>query len=91
MTQGLVTINLFTDSQAAKSLLSRSGPGKRSKHIQLKYLFIQDLIQDGQVAIHKVPTDQNVADLMTKYLSSEVTARHSQALGVHSSAQEIHW
>ena len=56
-----MTINLYTDSSAAKSLVSRSGPGNKSKHIELKYLFLQEIIQDGQVRILKVGTHDNYA------------------------------
>ena len=79
--------NLHTDSSAAKSLVSRSGPGKKSNHIELTYLFLQELIQDGQVRIRKVGTHDNHADLMTKYLSGDATKKHSYALGCHEQAE----
>ena len=90
-TQSMI-INLHTDSSAAKSLVSRSGPGKRSNHIELRYLFLQELIQDGQVRILKVGTHDNLADLMTKYLSGDVTKKHSYALGCRPQAEshEVH-
>ena len=75
--------NLYTDSTAAKSIVSRMGPGKRSKHIELRYLFIQELVMDGQVKVHKVHTSANTADLMTKYLTGDVTRTHSYSLGCH--------
>ena len=84
-----MVINLHTDSSAAKSLVSRSGPGKKSKHIELKYLFLQELIQDGQVRIRKVGTHDNYADLMTKYLSGDTTRKHAYALGCQDQA-ELH-
>ena len=76
-----MVINLYPDSTAAKSLVSRSGPGKKSKHIELKCLFLQELIQDGQVRILKVGTHDNYVDLMTKYLSGDTTRKHAHALG----------
>ena len=84
-----MVINLYTDSSAAKSLVSRSGPGKKSKHIELKYLFLQELIQDGQVRIRQVGTHDKYADLMTKYLSGDTTRKHSYALGCHDQV-ELH-
>ena len=29
-------------------------------------LFIQDLVAEGKIEIHRVPTKENIADLMTK-------------------------
>ena len=80
-----ILINLWTDSSSAKSLVARGGPGKKSKHIELKYLFLQELVQDAQIKVLKVGTHDNPADLMTKYLSGEVTRNHSYKLGCHPS------
>ena len=63
------------------------GPGKRSKHIELRYAFIQELVVDGQVKVHKVHTPLNMADLMTKYLTGDVTKKHSYGLGCHPIAE----
>ena len=80
-------INLHTDSTAAKSIVARSGPGKKSKHIELKCLFLQELIQDGQVRTFKVSAHDNHADLMTKYLNGDILKRHSHTLGCHDHAE----
>ena len=61
-------INLQTDSSAVKSLVSRSGPGRKTRHTQMKYVYLQDLIQDGQVKVFKVKIEENVADILTRYL-----------------------
>ena len=82
-----MVINLYTDSSSAKSLVSRVGPGKKSKHIELRYLFIQELVADGQVKVKKNGTHDNVSDLMTKYLSGDITRKHSYALGCHPRAE----
>ena len=78
-----IIINLHTDSSAAKSLVSRSGPGRKTRHIQATCLYLQDLIQDGQVKIFKVRTEENVADIFTKYLSGEIMERLSAMLNVY--------
>ena len=54
ITDGPAPINLRTDSSAAKYLVSRTGPGLKTRHIQMKYLYLQDLIQDSQVKIFKL-------------------------------------
>ena len=88
ISEGQAMIRLHTDSSAAKSLLSRSGPGRKSRHIQMRYLYIQDLIQDSQVKISKIPTEGNMADMLTKYLTGDVNAKHAHALGVRQRADE---
>ncbi|XP_042000497.1 secreted RxLR effector protein 161-like [Salvia splendens] len=43
---------------------------ERSKHIDIKLNFVRDEISRGEVAIKKVHTSENAADMMTKPLSS---------------------
>ena len=61
-----------TDSTAGKSMATRQGVSKRAKHIALKSMFIQQLVQDGIISIHKVPSMDNLADILTKYTTREV-------------------
>ena len=46
---------LYTDSPAARAMAMRSGPGK-VKHIDLKMLFIQELIAKKFVEVKKIGT-----------------------------------
>ncbi len=61
-------VTLLTDSSSAKSLATRMGVGRRTKHIQLRYLFLQELVSSKEILLRKVPTADNLADLFTKYL-----------------------
>ena len=56
-------IRLHSDSSAAIGMCKRLGKGKRVKHIEIPYFFIQHLVRSGVVTIHKMPTDVNMADL----------------------------
>ena len=67
-----IIIKINTDSTAGKSMATRQGVSKRAKHIELKFMFIQQLVQDGIISIHKVPTKDNLADILTKYTTREV-------------------
>eukprot|EP00253_Pinus_taeda_P036434 PITA_36434 len=40
----------------------------RSKHIGIKYHFIRDYVQKGAVNLEYIPTDEQVADILTKAL-----------------------
>ena len=57
---------LCTDSSAAKSFASRRGLGKM-RHIDVKHLWLQDLVKQGEIRLAKVLGDRNPADLLTKY------------------------
>ena len=56
-----------TDSTAAIGIGTRHGLGK-VKHMDIKELWIQEKVMDGDVKLNKVPGNDNLADLMTKHL-----------------------
>ena len=66
-----INVRIHTDSSAGKSMATRQGVSKRAKHIELKFKFIQNHIQGG-VVLHKIPTKDNPADILTKYVTAEV-------------------
>ncbi len=59
-------IKLFSDSSAARAIATRRGPG-RVRHLTVKQLFVQSLT-NGRLALHKVPGEDNTADIGTKVL-----------------------
>ena len=75
-------LKIHTDSSSGKSMATRIGVSKRAKHIKLKYVFIWHLIQDGILAIHKINTKHNPADILTKYLTREVLQWHLYQAGI---------
>lgn len=64
-------IILFNDNQSAHKLLeAKEHCHKRTKHIDLRYHFVKDLIQNGFAKVMYMSTDQMMADVLTKPLSS---------------------
>jgi hypothetical protein len=39
---------------------------ERSKHIEIKYYFIRDKVQEGEVKLEYIPIDEQRADILTK-------------------------
>ena len=62
-------VRLATDSSAAKSFVSRRGLG-RMRHLEIRDLWLQKEVRDGNVEVSKIPGTKNPADLMTKILPS---------------------
>ena len=40
----------------------------KSKHIELRYHFIQDMVQKGAIKLKYVPTEEQVENVLTKHL-----------------------
>ena len=53
------------DSSAAKSMVSRSGLGK-TRHINVEYLWSQEVLKESFVSVKKVLGTENPADILTK-------------------------
>ena len=58
-------IRVWTDSTAVKSVAGRRGLGKL-RHMEVKYLWVQDLVKEGRIEIRKVAGERNLADHLTK-------------------------
>jgi len=63
-------IRLLVDSSAAKSIASRTGLGKL-RHLEIKFLWLQECVRMGKVVLSKVRGDINPADVLTKPKSLE--------------------
>ena len=70
-----VQARVFTDSAAARGTISRRGLG-RLRHVQTRYLWVQERCAAGDVAIEKVGTKDNFADILTKPCPAETIDKH---------------
>ena len=62
-------ITFFCDSQSAICLAKNPTFHARTKHIDIKYHFLHDMVEDGKVNLEKVDTQKNVADAQTKLVN----------------------
>ena len=79
-----ISVIAHTDSTAGKSMATRFGTGKKTKHVELRFLYMQNLVQMGLLRMAKIHGEQNPADLMTKYVATDVLSRLLTHLGVVS-------
>ena len=63
-------------------LTDRLGAGKRTKHIDTRYFWIQERVQDGDLSIKKVLTAKICADVGTKPVSASVLKQHCKFAGL---------
>ena len=60
-----IDIVMRTDSTAAMGTSARRGLGKL-RHVELRFLWLQDMVQEGRVKLQKVKGEENIADILTK-------------------------
>jgi hypothetical protein len=62
-------VRLWSDSSAGRSISLRKGAGKM-RHLQVKYLWLQDATFEKRVTIEKVKGTEDPADVATKFLTA---------------------
>ena len=59
---------LFCDNHPAISMANSYGYNSRSKHMNVKYKFLSESVANNSIEITYIPTEQNIADMLTKPL-----------------------
>ena len=54
----------------------------KSKHIEIQYFYIMDMVQKGAIKLHYVSTDEKIADILSKPLSKMKLEHFCNKLGV---------
>jgi hypothetical protein len=63
---------LLQDNMSTMTLIENGrGTNERSRHINIKFFFVSDRVGKGEVAIKYMPTNDMIADMLTKPLQGE--------------------
>ena len=75
-------LTILCDNQGAIALAKDSKYHARTKHIDLRYHFIREAVEDGKICVKYIPTDDNVSDIFTKPLPRPRFQRLVELLGM---------
>jgi hypothetical protein len=75
-------ITISCDSQSAICLAKNPTFHARTKHIDVQFHFVRDMVEDGKVNLEKVDTAKNVADALTKPVGTEKFRWCSESMGL---------
>ena len=62
-------VPLYFDSTATLHVLGNQAFSSRTKHIALRYFYVGELVTERANSIHYIPTELQLADIGTKFLS----------------------
>ena len=78
-----VELEVESDSSAARAVAQRLGVGK-IRHLEVKTLWIQELVAKGVLSIVPVRSQNNIADIGTKCLTRQRIDYLKKLLGVRT-------
>ncbi|KAG7962752.1 hypothetical protein I3843_09G081300 [Carya illinoinensis] len=75
--QGLVTdlgfkqleVTVYCDSQSAIHLAKNQVYHSRTKHIDVRFHFVREILEEGDILLQKIGTEDNPADMLTKVVT----------------------
>jgi hypothetical protein len=72
---------IYQDNTSAMSIAqSGKSTSQNTRHINIRYYFIKDRIQNGDIKLNYLPTDKMLSDILTKPLQGELFRRQRQML-----------
>jgi len=78
-------MTIFCDNSAAVFHTKNNKTSSGSKHLDLKYLTVRDLVKEGNVVMKHIDTNSMLADPLTKGLKPIVFKSHVENMGIMSS------
>jgi hypothetical protein len=70
-----IDMSVFCDNDNATGTAMGTKRNTASRHIAIKYHYTKQLVKQGVIAVHRVPTTDNRADLFTKPVKGPVFRR----------------
>jgi histone deacetylase 1/2 len=67
---------MYGDNNGAIFMSNHSHVGPRTKHIDVRYHFIRQLIEEGKLIYKKIKGDENPADILTKNVNENLLTKH---------------
>jgi hypothetical protein len=70
---------VFGDNQSTIAVSQNGVRSERTKHVDVRYHFVTETVESGQIKLQWVPTTDQQADILTKALAQPVF-EHFRAL-----------
>ncbi|KAJ9543281.1 hypothetical protein OSB04_022988 [Centaurea solstitialis] len=85
----LTVDTVFCDNQSAIFLTKDQVLHERTKHIDMRYHFIREVIAKGDFKVRKISTHDNPADMMTKVLPTAKFDLFSDLVGIRDPISQL--
>jgi hypothetical protein len=75
-------VTVRVDNVGAIFMASNITTSNRTKHVDIRYKYVNEYVEDGTVKIIFVKSADNDSDVLTKNLSAELHDKHSKKMVV---------
>jgi hypothetical protein len=75
---------IYTDSTGGLAQISNAWHHERTKHIDIKYHYVRDIVEQGTVLFRHISTHDMSADMLTKPLTRDLHWRHMERIGMET-------
>lgn len=75
-------VQLCGDNKASQDLVKNPEHHDRSKHIDVQYHYTREVMADGLITVKQIPTNEMIADVLTKPLTGEKFTKFRGQLGL---------
>ncbi|KAI3778046.1 hypothetical protein L2E82_07023 [Cichorium intybus] len=82
-------VEIFCDNEGAVALAKEPRAHKRTRHIHRKYHYIRRLVEEGDIMISRVTSEDNLADPFTKPLSQAKHDSHTRRSDIHGPLDDL--
>nr|GEZ73149.1 retrovirus-related Pol polyprotein from transposon TNT 1-94 [Tanacetum cinerariifolium] len=86
---GFNKIPMYCDNKSVIALCSNNVQHSRSKHIDIRYHFIKEQVENGVIELYFVNTEYQLADLFNKALGRDIIEFLTTKLGMRSFTPEM--
>jgi hypothetical protein len=83
------SISLLNDNTGCIALSADPVHHERTKHIGFRHHFIREKVKDKTICLQHMPTDRNIADLLTKALTRASFSSLRNMMGVSGSGTAL--
>ena len=88
---GMDPLTVYEDDQSAIALAKNPEFHKRTKHIDIRYHFVREKVEDNQVTLEYCPTQDMLADIMTKPIPATQFCTLRIKLGIQAQRAVESW
>ncbi len=72
------TVAIYEDNVGAMNIAENNMASKRTKHIDVRYHHIRELVEKGEIEIRHLSTEKQPADMFTKNLPRTIFEKHKR-------------